>query len=130
MDFSKLEKYLDIPEIEIFYRIKRFEMNIFKLLKETKSDQHIAEIRFNQRDIIVISAIAKNCKYNDKLINLDVLLEIIILYYCIMEIILDKHSTGVLENYFEIPNFTSILIENIGSFSKPYVQSIMAQRMN
>ena len=130
MNFSKLEKYLDIPEIEIFYRIKRFEMNIFKLLKETKSDQQIVEIRFNQRDIIVISAIAKNCRNNNKLINLDVLLEIIILYYCIMEIILDKHSTGVLENYFEIPNFTSILIENIGSFSKPYVQSIMKQRIN
>ena len=124
MNFSKISMYLSIDEIDIFYKIKKIETDIYKLLIETDSGQMLSEIRFIKKDIKVITAIAENCRNNINLMENDSLLEIIILYYCIMEIIYDKHTMETLENYFQINNFTNILIANIGYFSKPYFKSI------
>ena len=123
MKLDSLGVYLDLDTYEIFERLKRFERTVKSFLKETDSDQKKLDLRLNAQDIRSITAIAKNCRSNSKLINLDCLLEIIMMYYYIMDIFHDDYNTEDLENYFGILNLTEILITYIGYFSKPYVQS-------
>ena len=120
MNFSNLSRYLDTDEMEVFYRIKRFEHEMYKLLIETESEQNTQEVRFNKRDINIITAIALYCRNNNNLIQNDSLLEIILLYYSVMEIFSEKHTSETLENYFQIPDFTHIIFRDISFFSKPY----------
>ena len=128
MNFTNLSKHLDIDEMEVFYRIKRFEHEMYKLLVETESDQKRTETKLNKRDLDIITTIAKYCRDNKKLIENDSLLEIILLYYVIMEVLSDKHTTGTLENYFSIDKFTDILMQNMSFFSKPYTQFYQKER--
>ena len=128
MNFTNLSTYIDINEMEVFYRVKRFEHEMYKLLKETDSDQITQEVRFSKRDIDIVTAIAKYCRNNNDLFNNDSLLEIILLYYSIMEILSDKHTLEILENYFQVHNFTDILIKNMSFFSKPYHKFYLLER--
>jgi hypothetical protein len=123
MKLDLLGVYLELETYEIFERLKRFERIVKSFLKETDSNQKNLDLRLNAQDIRSITAIAKNCRSNSKLMNLDCLLEIITMYYYIMDIFHDDYNTGDLENYFGILNLTDILITYIGYFSKPYVQS-------
>lgn len=128
MNFTNLSTYLDINEMEVFYRVKRFEHEMYKLLIETESDQITQEVRFTKRDIDIVMAIARYCRNNNDLFNNDSLLEIILLYYSIMEVLSDKHTLEILENYFQVNNFTDILINNMSFFSKPYHKFYMLER--
>ena len=128
MNLDPLGSYLDLNTHEIFYRIKNIEHSMSKFLTETESAICETDIRLDSRDIRSITAIAKNCCNNVNLINEDCLLEIIILYYYIMDIFHEDYNTHNLENYFGIRNFTSILIKNISSFSKPYFQSNLRRK--
>lgn len=130
MNFRILSKLLDIDELETFYRIKRFQNELYLLLKETESEQDQDELRFSQRDIVIITEITKYSCNNTELADHQLLLEIVLLYYSIMEVISDKHSTGTLENYFGITSFTDILLKNIDSFSKPYFLAYQRYQKN
>jgi hypothetical protein len=128
MNFDYLGIYLDLDTYEIFQRLKHFERTVRSFLKETDSDQKKLDLRLNAQDIRSITAIAKNCRSNSKLMELDSLLEVIIMYYYIMDIFHEDYNTEDLENYFGILNFTDIIIKYIGYFSKPYVQSNLRRR--
>ena len=129
MNFDNLGKYLQIDTYEIFQRIKWFEKTLKQFLIECDSTQKKLDLRLNAADIRSITAIAKNCRNNANLIVLDSLLEIIIMYYYIMDIFHEDYNTETLENYFGILNFTEILIKYIGYFSKPYFYSNLRRRM-
>ena len=130
MNLDKLGIYINLNTYEIFQRIKRIEFCMTQFLKDCESVQANFDIRLNAQDIRSITAIAKNCCNNINLINEDCLLEIIILYYFIMDIFHEDHNTQTLENYFGIRNLTDILINNISYFSKPYVASNLRRRIN
>ena len=130
MKLDKLGVYLELDTFEIYERIKRIEKHMKLFLIETESQQIKQNIYLDPRDIRTITAIAKNCCNNINLINQDCLLEIILLYYYIMDILHEDHSTQSIENFFGIRNFTSILINNIQLFSKPYVVSNMKRKIN
>lgn len=130
MNLDKLGIYLNLNTYEIFQRIKRIEFFMTQFLKDCDSVQATFDIRLNAQDIRSITAIAKNCCNNNNLINEDCLLEIIILYYFIMDIFHEDHNTQTLENYFGIRNLTAILVNNISYFSKPYVASNLRRRLN
>jgi len=125
MQLHKLSVYLDIDELDIFCRIKKFQHDLFKFLKETESNQNTSDVIFNDKDIKIVTEIAKNCFVNNVLVDNDSLLEIILLYYSIMEIIHEQHTTSTLENFFCIDNFTEILVTNIDYFSKPYMNKLL-----
>ena len=129
MNLDNLGFYLQLDTYEAFGRIKRMEYCMSEFLKVTHSDQAGMDTRLDPRDIRSITAIAKNCSNNPKLINEDCLLEMIFLYYYIMEIFHEDYNTETLENYFRIRNFTSILLNNIGSFSTPYVESNLRRKI-
>jgi hypothetical protein len=129
MNLDPLGIYLELNTHEIFYRIKNIEHCMSNFLIESESVIGGTDIRLDARDIRSITAIAKNCCNNVNLINEDCLLEIIILYYYIMDILHEDYNTHNLENYFGIRNFTSILIKNISFFSKPYVESNLRRKL-
>jgi hypothetical protein len=120
MNFRKLANLLQIDDLETFYRIKKFQNELYLFLKETESEQDQDELRLSERDLVIITEITNYCCNNTELVDHQLLLEIVLLYYSIMEVLSDKHTTGTLENYFGIECFTDILLKNIGSFSKPY----------
>jgi hypothetical protein len=124
MNLDKLGIYLDLDTYEIFHRIKRLECSMSEFLKDSESIQANMDLRLNAQDIRSITSIAKNSMHIEE----DCLLEVIILYYYIMDILYEDHNTQTLENYFGIRNLTNILIKNIFYFSKPYVQSNLRRR--
>jgi len=123
MKFEKLSDNLDLDSYEVFKRIKRIEYKVECYLEEIDSKQKDEDIYLNYSDIRTITAISKYCRNNTKLYNEDCLLEIILLYYYMMDILHEDHNSIHLENYFQINNFTNLLINNISFFSKPYLQS-------
>jgi len=129
MKLDNLSEHLELGSYEVFERMKRIERNVKSFLKETESDQMKFDLRLNSQDVRSITAIAKNCSSNSKLFNLDCLLEIIIIYYYIMEIFHDKYNTETLENYFGILDLTDILITYIDYFSKPYFESNLRRKI-
>jgi hypothetical protein len=128
MNLDNLAFYLQLDTYEVFGRLKRMEHCMSVFLIVSQSDQVGMDTRLDARDIRSITAIAKNCRSNSKLMELDSLLEVIIMYYYIMEIFHEDYNTEDLENYFGILNFTDIIIKYIGYFSKPYVQSNLRRR--
>ena len=133
MDFLEvdlLSTILNIDAEEISSRVRYFETIYIIFLKDTNPDKKV--IRLNNNDITTITNIA------DSIINsidiflgrngisfkIDSILEIILLYYYIMEIICVGHSVDVLANYFGVDNFTIIFIKNLDLFSKPYFENI------
>jgi hypothetical protein len=129
MKLDNLSEHLELGSYEVFERMKRIERNVKSFLKETESDQMKFDLRLNSQDVRSITAIAKNCRSNSKLFNLDCLLEIIIIYYYIMEIFHDDYNTETLENYFGILDLTDILITYIDYFSKPYFESNLRRKI-
>jgi hypothetical protein len=123
MKIEKLSNNLELDSYEVFKRIKRIEYKVERYLEEIDSNQKDEDIYLNSSDIRTITAISKYCRNNTKLYNEDCLLEIIILYYYMMDILHEDHNSIHLEYYFQINNFTNILINNISFFSKPYLQS-------
>jgi hypothetical protein len=123
MKIEKLSDILELDSYEVFKRIKRIEYKVERYLEEIDSNQKEEDIYLNSSDIRTITAISKYCRNNTKLYNEDCLLEIIILYYYMMDILHEDHNSIHLEYYFQINNFTNILINNISFFSKPYLQS-------
>jgi hypothetical protein len=129
MNLDNLAFYLQLDTYELFGRLKRMEHCMSVFLIVSQSDQAGMDTRLDARDIRSITAIAKNCSNNPKLMNEDCLLEIIFLYYYIMDIFHEDYNTETLENYFCIRNFTNILLANIGSFSTPYVESNLRRKI-
>jgi hypothetical protein len=128
MKLDSLGLYLELDTYEIFKRLKHFERTVRSFLIESDSDQKKLDLRLNSQDIRSITSIAKNCRNNSKLMELDTLLEVIIMYYHIMDIFHEDFNTENLENYFGILNLTDILINYIGYFSKPYIESNLRRR--
>jgi len=129
MNLDNLGFYLQLDTYEVFGRLKRMEQCMSEFLKVSQSSQTGMDTILDSRDIRSITAIAKNCSNNPKLNNEDCLLEIIFLYYYIMDIFHGDYGTETLENYFCIRNFTKILLSNIGSFSTPYVKSNLRRKI-
>uniref|UniRef100_A0A6C0I819 Uncharacterized protein n=1 Tax=viral metagenome TaxID=1070528 RepID=A0A6C0I819_9ZZZZ len=117
-----LAGYLDLEIDDVINRTNVIEKKMKRYIidcntKETNKTNLIS------RDINIIAEIAKNCRNNLNLISQDRLLEIIILYYYIMDILHSNYNTGDIGDYFEIFNFTEILLKYLSFFSKPYVNS-------
>ena len=129
MKIDKLSEYLELDSYEVFKRIKYFEFTVYNYLTDVECDQRDEDLTLNSDDIKSITAICKSCCNNINLCNQDCLLEIVLLYYYIMDIFHTDHNSDDLENYFQINNFTDLLIPNISSLSKPYFISNLNKKM-
>ena len=129
MKIDELSEHLELGSYEVFKRIKYFEFTVYNFLQESESDQYYEDLTLNSDDIKSITTICKNCCNNVNLCNQDCLLEIILLYYYIMDIFHDDHNSDNLENYFQINNFTDLLVPNISSLSKPYFIANLNRKM-
>jgi len=113
LDITFISLILDLPPNEIYQRFDYIETMISAFTYELNGSIFF----FYPQDI-------KNIKnmicYINKRLNKDCLLEITILYYYIIHILEEDINTCIIENYFLINNFTDIVIEHIGLFSKSY----------
>jgi hypothetical protein len=117
---DNISKVLNIKYDEAKYRIKRIEDMTKEFIVECESTQHIKEMVLNESDFKSIHFILKHCMKNLYLQENDCLLEIVLLYYYIMDIFHEDYDCDVIENYFLINDFSNIILKNISSFSNPY----------
>jgi hypothetical protein len=123
MNLDILANVLDINVMELVYRIKTIENLMYNFYEDTECEYPLTDTMLKPRDINIIIKIVENVKGEfNRLAEHDSLLEIVILYLFIMEISHEEHNTSTIGNYFGIINFTSILLNNCTSFSKPYLR--------
>jgi len=116
---------LGIEPIQLCYRLRSFEFYILKYSEHFGQD--LSDFNIKLVDINIYYKLLVYIKNNDltsKIVNNISLLEIIIIYYYMMDIIHGSLDTDDIGDYFDIPKLSYIYIDNIDLFSKPYHQSL------
>lgn len=131
--YDKIAQRVGITSEECLQRIKKFENDIHRFLLDSGSGSEYhndLQIKLISNDLRVVYHIL------NYLLNIEVhclkdnnvLLEMVILYYYIMEIFHEDYTLDSLENYFGILNFKNLIIDNVSLFSKPYMKYKLIQR--
>ena len=110
---DNISNAINIKYDEVKYRIKRIENMAKEFIVECESTQPIKEMVLNESDLKSIHFILKHCMKNLYLKENDCLLEIVLLYYYIMDIFHEDYDCDVIENYFVINDFSNIILKNI-----------------